>query len=47
MRFDLDDLEKYGYTTGCPGCKAKNRGQTGVNHNEEEDRGENEKGGAR
>ena len=35
MRFDLDDLEKYGYTTGCPGCKAKNRGQTGVNHNEE------------
>ena len=25
MRFDMDDLEKYGYTLGCPGCKAKNR----------------------
>ena len=35
MRFDLDDLEKYGFTVGCPGCKSKSRGQTGVNHNEE------------
>ena len=24
MRFDQDDLEKYGYAIGCPGCRAKN-----------------------
>ena len=35
MRFDMDDLEKYGYTVGCPGCRAKNRGEVGVNHSEE------------
>ena len=35
MRFDMDDLEKHGFTVGCPGCKAKNRGETGVNHSEE------------
>ena len=35
MRFDDDDLNKYGFTIGCPGCKAKNRGNVGVNHSEE------------
>ena len=35
MRFDADDLQKYGYTLGCPGCRAKNRGEVGVNHSEE------------
>ena len=35
MRFDADDLDKYGYTFGCPGCRAKNRGDIAVNHSEE------------
>ena len=35
MRFDMDDLDKYGFTTGCPGCKATNRGEFSVNHSEE------------
>ena len=35
MRFDADDFDKYGYTIGCPGCRAKNRGDISVNHSEE------------
>ena len=35
MRFDMEDLDKYGHTIGCPGCRAKNRGEVGVNHNED------------
>ena len=35
IRIDEDDLQKYGYTLGCPGCKAKNRGNIAVNHSEE------------
>ena len=35
MRFDDDDLNKYGFTIGCPGCNAKNRGNIGANHSEE------------
>ena len=30
-----DDLEKFGYTAGCPGCRAVNRGTTAANHSEE------------
>ena len=28
-------MEKFGYTTGCPGCRAVNRGTTAANHSEE------------
>ena len=31
----MEDVEKYGFTIGCPGCRAKNRGEIGVNHNVE------------
>ena len=30
-----EDLEKYGYTVGCPGCRAANRGTAAANHTEE------------
>ena len=35
LRIRKADLEKYGYTVGCPGCRAANRGGTAINHNEE------------
>ena len=35
FRIKQDDLEKFGYTTGCPGCRAVNRGTTAANHSEE------------
>jgi hypothetical protein len=35
FRIKKDDLEKFGYTTGCPGCRAVNRGTTAANHSEE------------
>ena len=35
MRLDMDDLERYGYTLGCAGCKAKNGGEVGVNHSKD------------
>ena len=28
-------MEKFGYTAGCPGCRASNRGTTAANHSEE------------
>ena len=28
-------MEKFGYTTGCPGSRAVNRGTTAANHTEE------------
>ena len=34
-RIRKEDLEKFGYTAGCPGCRAANRGTTAVNHSEE------------
>ncbi len=30
-----EDLEMFGYTTGCPGCREVNRGTTATNHSEE------------
>ncbi len=35
FRIKKDDLEKYGYTAGCPGCRAANRGTAAANHTEE------------
>ncbi len=35
FRIRKDYLEKFGYTTGCPGCPAMNRGTTAANHTEE------------
>jgi hypothetical protein len=35
FRIRKEDLEKFGYTAGCPGCKAANRGTTAGNHAEE------------
>ena len=35
FRIRKDDLEKFGYTAGCPGCRAVNRGATAANHSEE------------
>lgn len=35
MRSDIEDLDKYGYTLGCTRCQANNRGEAGVNHNED------------
>ena len=35
FRIRKDDLEKFGYTAGCPGCRAVNRGTTAANHTEE------------
>ncbi len=34
MRIKKEDLEKFGYTVGCPGCRAANRGATAVGHTE-------------
>ena len=28
-------MEQFGYTAGCPGCRAANRGTTAANHSEE------------
>ncbi len=35
FRISERDLEKFGYTAGCPGCRAVNWGTTAVNHSEE------------
>ncbi len=35
LRIKKEDLEKFGFTTGCPGCRAANRGTTAVGHAEE------------
>ena len=35
FRIKKDDLESYGYTAGCPGCRAVNRGTAAQNHTEE------------
>ncbi len=35
FRIKKDDLEAYGYTAGCPGCRAVNRGTAAQNHMEE------------
>ncbi len=34
FRIRKDDLEKFGYTAGSPGCRAANRGTIAVNHSE-------------
>jgi len=35
FRIQKGDLQAYGYTTGCPGCRAANRGMPAVGHSEE------------
>ena len=35
FRIRKEDLEKFGYTAGCPGCRAVSRGTTAMNHTEE------------
>ena len=35
FRIRKDDLQKFGYTAGCPVCRAVNRGATAANHSEE------------
>ena len=35
MRITRELIRKVGFTIGCPGCRAVNRGQPAVNHNEE------------
>ena len=35
LRIRKEDLERFGYTAGCPGCRAANRGTTAVNHTED------------
>ncbi len=35
LRIKKEDLEKFGFATGCPGCRAANRGSTAVGHSEE------------
>ena len=35
MRINRERIRKVGFTIGCPGCSAVNRGQSAVNHNEE------------
>ena len=35
MRIDDDDLQKCGYTLGCPGCRAKKSGTIRINHIED------------
>ena len=35
FRIKKSDLERYGYTIGCPGCRAANRGLVAVGHTEE------------
>jgi hypothetical protein len=34
MRINRETIRKLGFTIGCPGCRAVNRGQSAVNHNE-------------
>ncbi len=34
-RITKRDLEKFGFTVGCPDCRAANRGSTAVGHTEE------------
>ncbi len=48
MRITAKDLDKFGFTVRCAGCRAANRGATAVGHTEECRRriiGELEKGG--
>ena len=35
MRITREFIRKVGFAIGCPGCRAVNRGQPAVNHNEE------------
>ena len=35
FRIQKSDLQKFGYTAGCPGCRAANRGLTAMGHSEE------------
>ena len=35
FRIRKEDFEKFGYTAGCPGCRAANRGTIATNHSEE------------
>ncbi len=35
LRIRKEDLETFGYTTGCPGCRAVNGGTTATNHSED------------
>ena len=35
LRISRQDIEKYGFTVNCPGCRAVNRGQAAQNHSEE------------
>ena len=35
MRITREFIRKAGFTIGCPGCRAVNRGQSAVNHSEE------------
>ncbi len=35
LRTKPQDPEKLGFATGCPGCRAANRGSTAVGHSEE------------
>ena len=35
MRITREFIRKVGFTIGCQGCRAVNRGQSAVNHNEE------------
>ena len=35
LRVTKADLEKFGTTVGCPGCRAFTRGGAAANHNEE------------
>ncbi len=35
FRIRKDEMEKFGYTAGCPGCRAVNRGTSAMNHSEE------------
>ncbi len=32
MRIDKKDLDKFGFTLGCAGCRAAYRGSTAVGH---------------
>ncbi len=35
LRIKKEDLEKFGFTTGCPGCRAATRISTAVAHSEQ------------
>ena len=35
LRITKQDLDNYEMTIGCPGCRAKNRGEISANHSEE------------